>query len=890
MLIKAKPGWRHDRLQAIPTQAILRPEINQLLVEADAVPQQAFDCPIIKPALIPTDLEAPHVPVSWFFQSRRAVVPFVEEGRIDLMASLDSWCEAAEPLGVKHLVGGAGSGKTRVAAELCERMARRPGWITGFSSERVQDQWAVFTPNRSLLIVFDYVHQWEQEVQTFLARITTLIDEGRLKSKVRILLLSRSEGDLIERCDYRSVLATLQRRSQAFTIEIQSYAFTGDQRQAHLEAAFRAFCSPVFSPITDPILPDVTDPQYSSPLLVHIAAYFGSQGDPVPSPGTSDIQFALVNQLLQRESDIWLNLMNENGAKTFRSRGQAAAAVLILSLTRPRLEEAAALLTASLDFDGTNPLDRSDAVKAVSRLYPSSDTAAADPTRMDRVGALEPDLILEHLLATFPDRNRLLSKLHDHEMLRAPHRARFLQVLALSRDHYPAVETDFQKYIESVLSSLVEEDGDTSSLGELLVSSMPQILGGAVTKIRANEGNRVADYLASAIRCSSTSPALAETCAEAALFMPRPYPELSNLSLALAERAVEYAETVPNEKAVVAMLHLLGLFQADCGEWGRSIMSARRAINILEDLHETDVDHLHLKALNLNLLGTGLSKFNRESEASSALKAGLSISDECRLEYPERFEGLHEELSANMARMHFGTGNVTKALELLRTLQGGIGADVFPLPLLNNLGLFLQKNGELDESLALLERAASSCRRLVEKQPGAYRQLLVEILQNLSGTYSLLDRRSEALKTSKEAVEHAQYLHKLNPTAHVELLSSALDNLGIDLKATGDLAEAVSVIQQSLRLVEDRVEEDPTLRPSQAKSLSNLANVLAISGNLDDALEVLTSAIHLQRELVAQSPQSQGETLREMSDQLRSLIKALRARDLMFGLGRMEEE
>ncbi|MEU6247246.1 tetratricopeptide repeat protein [Glycomyces sp. NPDC047010] len=889
MLVRTKSGWRHDRLQAIPAQAVLRPEVAQVLAEADAAPQASFDCPIVKPAHIATDLEAPHVPVSWYFQSRRAVVPFVEEGQAETMDALRSWCEAAEPLGVKHLVGTAGSGKTRLAAELCQRMEHESGWIAGFSHEGAQEHWDVYVPNRHLLIVFDYAQQWEQEIQAFLRQITTLLDEGRLRSKVRVLLLSRSTGDLIERCDHRSVLATLRQRDLGFTLELKTSGFTGDRRRAHLEAAFRMFCSPEFGPASTPTLPDVEDAQYSSPLLVHIAAYFGSQGDSVPRPGSSDIQSTLLTQLLQREGDIWLELANKYGDRTFRSREQASAAVLILSLARPQIEEAGTLLSASPSWEGASVLDRRDAAKATSHLYPSPETPAITaPSNETRIGALEPDLLLEHLLATFPDRNRLLRELHDHKALRAPHRARFLQVLALTRDHYPSVEGDFQNYIGSILSSLVDdEDADKLTVGELLVASMPQLIEGAAVKIRKNEGNQVANYLASAIQYCDANPDLAERCSEASIWMPRPNPEISNLSLVLAERSIEYAETVPDRKAIVAMLHRLGLFQADCGEWSRSMMSARRAIGIVDDLPEHDVDHLQMKALNLNLLGAGLCRFDRPAEAASALKAGLEISAEHRADHPDKFDGIHVELSANLARVLSETGDAASALEMLQLLQEESEAESpqHRIQLLNNRGLFHQQNGDLDESLTLLEAAASVCRILAGQRLAQHRQLLVEVLQNLSGTYSRLGRRTDALEASKEAAGHAQQLHDLNANAYVGLLAGALDNLGIDLLATGAFEEAIPVIERSLQLIEDRVEADQAIRSSYAKIQANLAQGLALTGDLDGAMEVLTSAIGLQRELVARSPQTQRETLREMTGQLRDLIEALESRDRRFGLG-----
>ena len=52
-------------------------------------------------------------------------------GRDDDLGALEAWLAGSRPIGVRCLTGRAGSGKTRLALELCER-AESNGWLAGF--------------------------------------------------------------------------------------------------------------------------------------------------------------------------------------------------------------------------------------------------------------------------------------------------------------------------------------------------------------------------------------------------------------------------------------------------------------------------------------------------------------------------------------------------------------------------------------------------------------------------------------------------------------------------------------------------------------------------------------------------------------------------------------
>jgi NAD(P)-dependent dehydrogenase (short-subunit alcohol dehydrogenase family) len=120
------------------------------------------------------------------------VVPFT--GRRAELELLEQWCDAPGSL-VRLVTGAGGSGKTRLALELCERMAER-GWqcvtvAEGAEDDVVQRERAA-RPRARLLLITDYA-----ETRTELEELlnAALQDEGL----VRLLLLARHAGDWWQR-------------------------------------------------------------------------------------------------------------------------------------------------------------------------------------------------------------------------------------------------------------------------------------------------------------------------------------------------------------------------------------------------------------------------------------------------------------------------------------------------------------------------------------------------------------------------------------------------------------------------------------------------------------------------------------------------------------------
>jgi TPR repeat protein len=98
------------------------------------------------------------------------------------------------------LSGSGGSGKSRLANELCLR-AESIHWIAGFSNKDNSSdfRWKSFRPIANTLIVLDYVRGRKEEVVQILKALSSHTDNNLFKHKVRILLLERDYDEELTR-------------------------------------------------------------------------------------------------------------------------------------------------------------------------------------------------------------------------------------------------------------------------------------------------------------------------------------------------------------------------------------------------------------------------------------------------------------------------------------------------------------------------------------------------------------------------------------------------------------------------------------------------------------------------------------------------------------------
>jgi tetratricopeptide (TPR) repeat protein len=133
-------------------------------------------------------LPATDASVSWLPFSARATTLV---GREVERAQLERFLGSDQKVAWLLVTGAAGTGKSRLALELCH--AIRPEWDAGFLSRTDRfRQWSHFRPSRPTLLVIDYVAGRATDAS---AVVLDLARSGSyLPSPVRILLLEREQG------------------------------------------------------------------------------------------------------------------------------------------------------------------------------------------------------------------------------------------------------------------------------------------------------------------------------------------------------------------------------------------------------------------------------------------------------------------------------------------------------------------------------------------------------------------------------------------------------------------------------------------------------------------------------------------------------------------------
>ena len=246
-------AWGPGRLMAVPTGLLLGDPGFRALVGDPATARIGDACGIIRTGRPRLRWGADDVSESEPLKAVYAEVPFVDLGRSGLLAELDDWCRSGPPLAVRVLTGGAGTGKSRLAIELCDRLTE-DGWHAGLAVAPAGPDWGGWSPRRPTLVVFDYAddRRWTRPFRALFQRCREQAAESLLPVPVRILLVARREGQWIEDLDRsgNAALTTMLGRPSNRALELSSTAFTPEVRRAHLSAAFRRFTALAGAPGT----------------------------------------------------------------------------------------------------------------------------------------------------------------------------------------------------------------------------------------------------------------------------------------------------------------------------------------------------------------------------------------------------------------------------------------------------------------------------------------------------------------------------------------------------------------------------------------------------------------------------------------------------------------
>ncbi|MEQ1741640.1 MAG: toll/interleukin-1 receptor domain-containing protein [Candidatus Nitrotoga sp.] len=183
---------------------------------------------------IPQTLLDSDVPPSALLRADAAATEFF--GREEELTRLHSWIERDGLLLTRLVVGHGGAGKTRLAREICLRVAAS-GWATGFVGTDATLADEVYSGATPTLIVLDYAETRPQILRLLIGRLRV-----SPAAKVRLLLLARSDGDwwtslLLESPELESILTTSP------PLILRALSDTPNLAEQVYKAARSAFCT-----------------------------------------------------------------------------------------------------------------------------------------------------------------------------------------------------------------------------------------------------------------------------------------------------------------------------------------------------------------------------------------------------------------------------------------------------------------------------------------------------------------------------------------------------------------------------------------------------------------------------------------------------------------------
>ena len=208
------------------------------------------------------------------------VVPFV--GRDGDLNIVEEWCSVGAASALRLVVGRGGSGKTRLAAEACIRMAGQ-GWQAGFAEPKAPGGRAHLEFDQPTLLVVDDA---DLNVVLLADLISTVAYWPPGAPPIRLLLLARHTTGWWE---------TLNRQTDHLAAELADSPLMlddgnlpPDERADHYARALTAFAAHVpDAAMPGEQVPVLPDPVFANPLLIHMHALLSVCGAHVPTTGVA---------------------------------------------------------------------------------------------------------------------------------------------------------------------------------------------------------------------------------------------------------------------------------------------------------------------------------------------------------------------------------------------------------------------------------------------------------------------------------------------------------------------------------------------------------------------------------------------------------------------------
>jgi tetratricopeptide (TPR) repeat protein len=785
-------------------------------------------------------------------QFKYRVVPYLGAGPYSkYVENTLAWVrsEEAEPgLAVGVVTGAGGTGKSRLAAEVCDRLAvAAPHWQAGFVDYAQMPTASM--PQQPLLLVCDYPERHPDRVGAYLARLWQYQREERLQVPVRVLLVSRHQDMWVPqiKAKIRNLDALTTHCAHLAPGQLDAEALTG-----HAQQAFTAFCDgygitralrPAFTPDLDNV---------DRPLLAHIAGLLTARKIwEASGETTSDLEVKtwghveLLDGLIDAEIDRLGELRIDGRADrplVFNSAAEVRQALCVTTLTAPARCDLPQLLTNADAFKDRGSLGV--IADTLLKAFPATAPNPVEDPYHRSIAPVEPDLIAAHLLSRTPGRSELVKRLVTSETVaqKPAYHAQLIDALSLAADDYEAIAKDLKAHLADSLSALTGAGATTADSLAALLSERLMTMVHAAVAAAGDQDLIAARQLAAALELPApgSEHSIDRAAAKAYRVLPYLHPGLSGLGVALTRRALAHHERSGNTVRIAAASDTLGLWLGDHGQRPEALAAAERAVALREEMVGQDrAAYLPALACSVNNLAIRLADAGRREESLAAAQRAVD---------------LHDELAMDNRAVNLP--------DLANTV--------------NNLAVRLVGAGRWEEAMATAKRAVELYQELAADNPSFYLPHLAGSMNNLAGYWAEVGRWDKALAAAGRAVDLRDTLVTGNRAAHLPDLATSVNNLAVYLAEAGRRDEALAAAQRAVDLRNELATDN------RAAHLSDLARSYWTAARVRCLLEVEVSAgiewcdraIELYRELVVAEPDAFGPYL-ETVEALRAKLSAM---------------
>ncbi len=683
-------------------------------------------------------------------KARHGVVPYQQRAE---MRQLREWAMTVPSdsrtgrngrnadISVAVVTGAGGSGKTRMAAQLCDELSSI-GWYAGFlhSTTEVTDEElsALTEVTTELLVVVDYA---EEARRGLVARVV-----GKLcarHSPTRIVLTARGADAWWE--EFREE-AEQDRIPLSNTLSLSIRGKQQVERDPWFFGRMYRRAVQQFSDKLNKAVPtDVEVPDYlgDTALDVVLRAWLAVCGDNDGDQEAMPTREELYDKVLSIEFDRWHKEQNLGGI----SRDHLRRAAATLSLLAPSQDEDAVddVLNRLPEWSQEHLLRSRFAELLVQSLLRDDGAEAV---------SLRPDPVAEHLiLEVFGKNPELLERVLPQDPAK---------VLGLDDpDVEDSVVTRNLEWVKQSRNACVTLTRASSldrevalRLARRALRERPFLWKEALD-VALTQGGPLVPALEAFIESGATLP-----LGEIDHAIPVGHPVLAEAALAVTRRLAASAERSPEQQARWA--NNLSIRLSDVGDRVGALVAAREAVELYRGLAEASpAAYTPDLAGSLSNLATILSEVGERNEA---------------------LEAAREAVRLRRALVEASPQAYTPDLAMSLT----------------NLAISLSEVGERNEALEAAREAVELYRGLAVASPQAYTPDLARSLSNLANRLSAVGERNEALEAAREAVELYRGLAEASPQAYTPNLATSLNNLADILAADGRSEEAQAVFVEGI--------------------------------------------------------------------------------------------